>query len=101
MQNVKFTDNQRVKRDVVQMWFKLHGNNFHVAGTKTDLDSLRRDLRKLAQAHIKGTKNGKTAKSVLSLFLVKRKGLQRINPNPSVHSFYNRLLLESGLYIPV
>ena len=43
---------------MVQMWFKLHGNNFHVAGTKTDLDSLRRDLRKLAQAHIKGTKNG-------------------------------------------
>ena len=21
----------------VQMWFKLYGNNFHVAGTKTDL----------------------------------------------------------------
>ena len=40
MQNVKFIDNQLVTRRVVQMWFKFFGNNFHVAGTKTDLDSL-------------------------------------------------------------
>ena len=26
---------------VVQMWFKAFGKYFHVAGTKTDLDSLR------------------------------------------------------------
>ena len=46
MQNIKFIDNQLVTWNVVQMWFKFSGNNFHVAGTKTDLDSLRRDLRK-------------------------------------------------------
>lgn len=28
------------------MWFKNSGNNFHVFGTKTDLDSLSRDSRK-------------------------------------------------------
>lgn len=39
------------------MWLKFDGNNFHVAGTKTDLSCLRGDLRELAQAHIKGTKN--------------------------------------------
>ena len=48
MQNVKFIDYQLVTRYVVQMWFKFSGNNFHVAGTKTDLYSLRRDLRELA-----------------------------------------------------
>ena len=50
MQNIKFIDNQLVTWNVVQMWFKFFGNNFHVAGTKTDLDSLRRDLRKHSQA---------------------------------------------------
>ena len=33
-------------RYVVQMWFKYTGNNFHVTGTKTDLELLRWDLRK-------------------------------------------------------
>ena len=41
MQDIKCIDNQRVTLCVVQMWFKFHGNNFHVAGTKKDLDSLR------------------------------------------------------------
>ena len=48
MQNIEFIDNQWITQYVVQMWFKLSGINFHVAGTKTDLNSLCRDLRKLA-----------------------------------------------------
>ena len=41
MQNIKFIDNQLVMWYVVQMWFKYTGNNFHVTGTKTDLELLR------------------------------------------------------------
>ena len=41
MQNVKCANNQRVTQHMVQIWFKLYGNNFHVAGTKTDFVFLR------------------------------------------------------------
>ena len=41
MQNVKFIDYQYVAWCVVQMWFKLTGINFHVVGTKMDLELLR------------------------------------------------------------
>ena len=34
MQNIEFIDNQLVTWCMVQMWFKLSGINFHVAGTK-------------------------------------------------------------------
>ena len=55
------------------MWFKFFGNNFHVAGTKTDLNSLQRDLRKLAQSSIsKVRKMAETAKSMISLSGQKR-----------------------------
>ena len=74
MQNVKLIDYQWVTRYVVQMWFKFFGNNFHVAGTKTDLDSLQWDLRKLAQSSIsKVRKMAETAKSMISLSGQKRK----------------------------
>ena len=36
MHTVKFIDYQRFMLQVVQMWFKYSGNNFHVAGTKTE-----------------------------------------------------------------
>ena len=39
MQIVKWIDNQLITWTVVQMWFKSYGNNFHVAGTKTDLNT--------------------------------------------------------------
>ena len=36
------------------MWFKYYGNNFHVAGTKTDFDLRRRSLRKKTIATWRG-----------------------------------------------
>ena len=75
MQNVKFIDNQWVTRHVVQMWFKFFGNNFHVAGTKTDLDSLQWDLRKLAQARFQRYEKWRKPPSGKSLFLVKRESI--------------------------
>lgn len=45
----------------------------------------------------KGTKNGWNRQEYDLSFWSKEKGLQRLHPNPSVHSFYNRLLLESGI----
>ena len=46
MQNIKFIDNQWVTLHVVQMWFKPFGIYFHVAGNKTDLESLSWEPRK-------------------------------------------------------
>ena len=75
MQNVKFIDNQWVTRYVVQMWFKFFGNNFHVAGTKTDFVFLRWDLRKLAQARFQRYEKWRKPPSGKSLFLVKRESI--------------------------
>lgn len=76
------------------MWFTLYGNNFHIAGTKTDMDSLRRDLRKLTQARFQNVrKMADTANS----FSGQKKRIIATLTNLSVHIFYKRLQLESGI----
>ena len=76
MQNVKSIDNQLVKCTVVQMWFKSFGNNFHVFGTKTDLDSLWWDLRKLAQTRIQRYKKWRKPPRVYYLFSGQKKRIK-------------------------
>ena len=82
---------------MVQMWFKLSGINFHVAGTKRTWILFSEIFGNLPKPDFKGTKNGGNRQEYDLSFWSKEKGLQRLHPNPSVHSFYNRLLLESGI----
>ena len=98
MQNVKFIDNQWVTRYVVQMWFKFFGNNFHVAGTKTDLDSLQWDLRKLAHARFQRYEKWRKPPRVWSLFLVKRERITAASSESVSTQFLQPITARIGDY---
>ena len=98
MQNVKFIDNQWVTQYVVQMWFKFFGNNFHVAGTKTDLDSLQWDLRKLAQARFQRYEKWRKPPRVWSLFLVKRERITAASSESVSTQFLQPITARIGDY---
>jgi hypothetical protein len=98
MQNIKFIDNQWVTRYVVQMWFKFFGNNFHVAGTKTDLDSLQWDLRKLAQARFQRYEKWRKPPRVWSLFLVKRERITAASSESVSTQFLQPITARIGDY---